>query len=657
MLVTSPVISLTAPMVIDSEGGRLYITGVVDGVEQIVALAATDGRLLATYGVTGTFDIDPIHGWLYVDQAKTGLLVLNAETGILHTTVPLPADTNTRWRSEWAPQADPTTNRVLAFRENAVYIIDPIQGRGVDTIVFDIPSMFGGQETGEQGLLRWTEYDDSRCLLYLDFKTHFNPSFMINDNDTIIAYDMDNRVEISRVIVGSTIKATAVNGYLYGADWDDAWTHWIWLNGKPLQKSCLWWHRRALDNLAFYVDSSRDRLYESSGGLRVVDAKTMALLISIPSPVEGRLLGYDPMTDQLHFVSDGRLYTWPAGAIQPPSPEPLEISEPPTASVQALLVSPAWSKAKDIFGLWGYDNVGCDYTGFGSLLYASQDSGSTWGHLQGGLRGTCGRVSAVAISPNYANDKAVLAGVVGMGIFKSSDGGQWWQPSSAGIPDMVIFQILFSPDFEHDQTVYARTFWALYRSTDGGASWQSLDTDLDCVDISPRFEQDQTLIGIAPSGNTVLISQDRGDTWNQASTAPGEYPLREISIMPGSGERQTVFVHDYDSLYRSTDGGHKWKTVLTLEQSQLHPSRIVYGAQAEGETSAFLLLTGWYWENDTTLRVGTVYHSEDGESWQEVEMPPGITPTALAISPAFAEDGLLFIGTEDGRVVTLDARE
>ncbi|MFN2269553.1 MAG: hypothetical protein ACK2US_01870, partial [Anaerolineae bacterium] len=80
-LVTSPVISLTAPLVIDSESRRLYMTGVLDGVEQIVALSATDGQLLAAYGITGTFDVDPIHGWLYVDQAEVGLVVLNIQTG------------------------------------------------------------------------------------------------------------------------------------------------------------------------------------------------------------------------------------------------------------------------------------------------------------------------------------------------------------------------------------------------------------------------------------------------------------------------------------------------------------------------------------------------------------------------------------------------
>jgi hypothetical protein len=52
---------------------------------------------------------------------------------------------------------------------------------------------------------------------------------------------------------------------------------------------------------------------------------------------------------------------------------------------------------------------------------------------------------------------------------------------------------------------------------------------------------------------------------------------------------------------------------------------------------------------------GKIYHSSDGgQTWAKFELPTGIVPTALAISPNFGRDGLLFVGTKDGRVVTVD---
>lgn len=84
------VTDLVPPVIVDSQAGRLYMTGRVDGVQQIVALAAADGGLLATYGLTGTIDVDPTRGWLYVDQNSSGLLVLDAQTGEQRTLISLP---------------------------------------------------------------------------------------------------------------------------------------------------------------------------------------------------------------------------------------------------------------------------------------------------------------------------------------------------------------------------------------------------------------------------------------------------------------------------------------------------------------------------------------------------------------------------------------
>ena len=631
------------------------MTGTLDGVEQIVALSATDGRLLAAYGITGTFDIDPIHGWLYVDQAEVGLVVLNIQTGDLHSTIPLPADED-RWRrSEWAPQADPITGQALAFRENVVYIIDPTRGKIGNTIVFDIPARFSGQESG-QGLLQWTEYDSNRRLLYLDFKTDFNPSFMVPDNETIISYDLDNNIEVAQIVVGTAIRATAFDGRLYGADWYDSWSHWIWHDGKPHQESSNWWHRGDLeDQTGFYIDPMRERLYESSGGFRVFDANTMTLLMSLPNPVDGRLIGYDPKTDQLYFLAKGQLYTWPTEAIRPPSLEPLKASHPPTTPVQHLFVSPTWSYDRSLFSLWGYDNVDCDYAGWGSLLLVSKNGGDTWGQPRGGLRGTCERISALAISPNYARDQTVFVGIVGMGIFKSADGGQSWQPSNAGLSSMNIHKISLSPGYEHDQTVFADAWGAggIFRSVDSGITWQPLNIELNQIAMSPEFDRDRTLIGSI--GGKILVSRDGGITWEYTGgILPGKAQSGALSIAPMFSDRRIVFAHSQNALFRSADGGHSWETVLSLN-NLYQQQQLVYGPQTEKGGAIFLLLTDLHWEDGAVFRIGTLYHSEDGVNWQKVELPPGIIPTAIAISPAYAEDGLLFLGTEDGRVVTLDA--
>ena len=94
--------------------------------------------------------------------------------------------------------------------------------------------------------------------------------------------------------------------------------------------------------------------------------------------------------------------------------------------------------------------------------------------LLDGPRG--GSVAALALSPDYANDRTVFAGLRGRGIYRSIDGGETWQPS--GLSDQVIVDLAISPAYATDHTLFAAAGLSpagfnIYRSTDGGATWQT----------------------------------------------------------------------------------------------------------------------------------------------------------------------------------------
>jgi len=103
--------------------------------------------------------------------------------------------------------------------------------------------------------------------------------------------------------------------------------------------------------------------------------------------------------------------------------------------------------------------------------------------VTGGPRG--GRANALAVSPNFANDSLALTGEwmqgrygdqSGLGIFKSTDGGQNWRPVISDAQNSAYYAAVhafaFSPGFVADQTVFAGTGGGLFKSSDGGESWQ-----------------------------------------------------------------------------------------------------------------------------------------------------------------------------------------
>lgn len=84
-------------------------------------------------------------------------------------------------------------------------------------------------------------------------------------------------------------------------------------------------------------------------------------------------------------------------------------------------------------------------------------------------------------------------------------------------------------------------------------------------------------------------------------------------------------------------------------------AQIAYVADVELDRPVFLLLRGSIGEGQPSTWWGKLFRSTNGGlSWQELALGNGIVPTALAISPRFAVDGLIFVGTTDGRVLSLD---
>ncbi|MFQ5855935.1 MAG: hypothetical protein ACE5LU_09860 [Anaerolineae bacterium] len=649
---------LTGPLLIDSEAGRLYAGGQVDEKSQTFVLAATDGRLLATFDIAGRLGLDSVHGWLYVDRDAEGLAVLDAQTGALHTTIPLPAQA-VPWQRNPAPQADPATGQVLAFRDNVVYIADPETGEITRTIPFDIrPAENSCGDRSKPLPIDDAVYDNTRRILYLEFGTFVCTPWT---GYTVLSYDMTAGTEIAQKHgPGPGAFPAAFDGNLYGSSWYRMGFGYRW----ALKDGRLWVESSDWDSgfARFQVDATRRRLYEAAAGtLRVLDAETMALIMVVPLPFEGQLVGYDPQTNQLYFLTDGQLRLWPISAVQPPAAEPLTASRPPTTAVHSLVVSPTWAQDRTLFGIWEAETMFDDCWVFdqtGGSLHVSSDGGRTWGQSQGGLRG-CDKISTLGVSPDYAHDRTLMAGVVGLGIFKSTDGGQLLQPSGAGLSSMGVREILISPGFSRDRTAFARVRWGrLHRSTDGGHTWHALDVDLDPVAMSPEFDQDHILMGVARAGfeerTGLLISRDGGDHWERVGDTPTDENVSLLSLAPLFEKWHVVFaLAGNDTLYRSADGGISWDAVLSVPGTS--SVQLVYAPNVEVNRPVFLVAKVIDYSSIPPSQRGTLYRSGDGGiTWRQVQLPGDMSPTALAISPNFIQDRLLFAGTADGQVLSLE---
>jgi photosystem II stability/assembly factor-like uncharacterized protein len=258
------------------------------------------------------------------------------------------------------------------------------------------------------------------------------------------------------------------------------------------------------------------------------------------------------------------------------------------------------------------------YTGTG--VYRSTDAGATWTGI--GLADS-GAIGHIAIDPH--NPQRLFVAATGSlfnpggdrGVYRSDNGGASWTRVLAGATDTtgateVMFdpgnpQRMFAVMWDHRRQPNLRSYGGVgsgvYRSTDGGNSWQRLDSLVPAaadlgrigVGIAPSDPSRMyAIVGRGPSSSNFFdgfyISTNGGDTWtrlpddqkladNQSSYA---WWFAKVWVDP----RDATHVHVAGiALLTTHSGGKGWKAddhSMHVDQHAMlwdpnHPGRVYLG--------------------------------------------------------------------------------
>lgn len=170
-------------------------------------------------------------------------------------------------------------------------------------------------------------------------------------------------------------------------------------------------------------------------------------------------------------------------------------------SVRALAISPSF--AKDGVIMAGTVDHG---------LFRSEDRGASFVRMDTPA-GADDTIESLDFSPDFGADGTVYAASFLDGVLVSTDGGRTFAARNSGLPRAATRVVRVSPDFTRDRTVYVTTHAWLYRSGDGGLSWERVPGFVRVDDPHPT---------VLRSG-TWLRSMGPGDFGGSASTseAPG----------------------------------------------------------------------------------------------------------------------------------------
>ncbi len=251
-------------------------------------------------------------------------------------------------------------------------------------------------------------------------------------------------------------------------------------------------------------------------------------------------------------------------------------------------------------------------------------------------------VFALAVNP--AEGRQVLAGAAtaaGGAIYRSGDGGATWQPVRAGLGHGVAV-LAFDP--RRPGVALAGTRGAgIWRSADGGLSWQSQPGAEGRTVRAFGFVGDVALAG----GDRGVLASRAGGPW--AASGLAQVRVSALAVLATEGGHLVVAGGDATQgseplpLFASADTGASWDPVagVTGVSGVVGGSSAVAALAAQPGPAGAQLLMG----TNTGL-----YGSPDaGASWQQLAgggSLPATDVSALAVSPRHPER--LYVASDGG---------
>jgi photosystem II stability/assembly factor-like uncharacterized protein len=210
-------------------------------------------------------------------------------------------------------------------------------------------------------------------------------------------------------------------------------------------------------------------------------------------------------------------------------------------------------------------------------------------------------------------------------VFKSTDFGASWIDVSTGLGQGGIQALLYD-----GSTVFAGTpadALGIYRSTNGGQNWEPAAAGLPIASELRSLIAFGGYVFAGMQGDGIYRSSDHGDTW--AKTDINNPLLANALVLAFCVKDNNLFAGAINGIYKSTDGGATFQRTLNGFPPNIGVT--AYSLTASGGNVVAAVNVSF---SPSEGLAGIFYSSDDGSTWHQATLP--IEPTAVT---AVASDG------------------
>lgn len=247
-----------------------------------------------------------------------------------------------------------------------------------------------------------------------------------------------------------------------------------------------------------------------------------------------------------------------------------------TAAIQKVLVDATVADGSRLLAFGGTKRKWASPANQG-VVWESLDSGLSWHNLTLVIPGVDGNV----MYADWCGPQCIWAAVDAHGMYRSDDGARTWTKRSGGLPAVLSVGFAASPPNDNGTTAYAAGCGAggVWKTSDGGASWATINTGLDAGECFEAFglASDGTTLyaGGANTQGHIWVSKDAGVSWGVSGSPPSAqaYGLglgaSFLSVHPT--DPLTVLYATWVTQWRSRDGGASWADITASQPNASDP--------------------------------------------------------------------------------------